>query len=287
LKEKYTGLGVFLIIIGIAWVLYSFGLINWNIIHSLRVLWPLILVVAGINLIFQKRPVIKGLSWILFLVILVVHSFYTQDKLTNYSGGQNFSIERSSETESCELRIDLGGLKLNIASGSNNLVDVESNIPDFNYTSTGKQNAKIHIKKDTYLFNQRTNYGMDINLNNNLVWDFVLNTGATKGNFDFSDIQTSSMKINIGAAKLDLKFGSLLNNVDVEINAGASSFNIYVPENTALKIDLDGALNDNNFSSIGLIKNDGYYYSPDYEKAVNKINMEIDMGVGNIKIIKY
>lgn len=287
MKSKHAGFGVLIIIIGIAWILSNFGLINWNMFYSLTVLWPLLLVVAGINLIFQKHPVIKGLSWILFLVVLVVYSYYAQDNYTNHTDNQNFTIEQSQETESCELRIDLGGLNLNIASGSNNLADVESNIPDLSYTSTKNKNARIHLKKDNYLLNQKTNYSMDIKLNNSMVWDFNINTGAVKGNFDFSDIMARSLEINIGAAKVDMKFGSLLNNVDVEINAGASSFDIYVPENTALKVDLDGALNDTNFSNIGLIKENGYYYSPDYKTAINKIDLDIDMGVGNVKILKY
>ena len=74
---KNAGWGIIFIAIGVVWLLTNLGYMNgWLIIDSLKVLWPLILVVIGISTIFEKYPIVKLIMWLLFIAVLIGYSLY-------------------------------------------------------------------------------------------------------------------------------------------------------------------------------------------------------------------
>lgn len=60
--------GIILIGIGLLFLLKNLGIIHWSIFSVLFQLWPLILVVAGINIIFKNNAIITIITWGLFFM---------------------------------------------------------------------------------------------------------------------------------------------------------------------------------------------------------------------------
>jgi len=79
MKNRNIGLGIFLIVIGIMWVLVNAGYISeWSIRSSISVLWPLLLVMLGLNILIRKSPLISVIIWIVFAAIVIGYSLYLQ-----------------------------------------------------------------------------------------------------------------------------------------------------------------------------------------------------------------
>lgn len=78
MKSRNIGMGIFFIIVGAVWLLVNLGYIRgWWILNSLSVLWPLLLVVIGINIIFRGNAVINIIVWLLFAAAVIGYSFHT------------------------------------------------------------------------------------------------------------------------------------------------------------------------------------------------------------------
>lgn len=71
--------GLFLITLGIVFFLLNYGFLSWRIwVHALD-LWPLILVLAGIGLLFNRR-IPLSMILLIFLLSMVGYSIVVGDK---------------------------------------------------------------------------------------------------------------------------------------------------------------------------------------------------------------
>lgn len=80
MKNKNVPLGVLFILLGILWFLDNLNILDFQwrfLITGLMDLWPLILVVIGINILIKNKTVEKGI-WILFFIILLGYSFFLE-----------------------------------------------------------------------------------------------------------------------------------------------------------------------------------------------------------------
>ncbi|RQD70319.1 MAG: hypothetical protein D5S00_04380 [Tindallia sp. MSAO_Bac2] len=66
-NRDYTP-GFILIGLGILFLLRNFGFISFRYLFQF---WPVMLIIAGINLIFEKYPYVSVITWTLFFVIII------------------------------------------------------------------------------------------------------------------------------------------------------------------------------------------------------------------------
>jgi hypothetical protein len=79
-------------------------------------------------------------------------------------------------------------------------------------------------------------------------------------------------------------FGNKYKSTKATIKAGASSFDIVVPKDAGVRVNMDGALIGNNLRDLGWNRENNYYISPNYNNAENKIDLDIKMGLGSMNI---
>jgi hypothetical protein len=299
-KNGSTGIGIAFIAAGLFLIAYKFGLIDFRLFWSAVNLWPLLLVVIGISMIFKKTPWIKVVTWILFIAVVVLYSYYFDSNITIF--GRNFSgdiqqqeqiIEYHSDVKFGELRLNLGAGQLNISSGDGYLI--ESKFP--------KEITKV---KDSVLNNRRvfiyetisnSNFikhgtiGTDgheyiFKLNEKVVWDIDVDMGAVDAKLDMRDIVFDGLDIDIGAGQLDLYLDEIDENVSVSIDSGVSDIDIYIPKDTSVKLKYDGGIKDIDFIGMHYKKDGEFYYSEDYLKDVYYY-IDINTGIGNLSIREY
>lgn len=291
MKNRHIGFGIFLLSIGVVLLLVNIGVISWSIFGTLLEFWPVILIVIGVNIIFRQNEIVRIATWLLFLAALIAYSYFNGGtyglRNNNWVNNTNVIIEKSSVVERGDLKIALGGTTLNLGSSSLKLID--ASVPDNDivhresYTNGGKT-ALLEFKQDNNYFFRTGREDCKFNINDDMVWDMDIDTGAVNGTLDMSNLKIGELDIDIGAADLKLIFGEKYKTTDVNINAGASSFEIYLPKNAGARINIDGALNNTNLSDLGWNRDKGYYTSPNYNSAECKINIDVDMGVGKLVV---
>lgn len=296
MSSRNIGLGIFLLSIGVIWVLANVGVITWSVIDALLILWPVALIVVGINIMFKNNAIVRAVTWVLFLAIIISYSFVVEDKKSDRNqgmqeSGQYVSFEIKPGTESGKLDLSLGGLEINLDSNTLNLMDAVINDSDIRHSIDYKNGEKTAVivfdKKNYFNFKGRSDSDRrcDFHLNNNVLWDMEIDVGEVSGTLDMADLKVRDFDLDAGAGNLKLVMGNRYERTAVKIDAGASKLEIVVPESSGVRVQMDGGLNKSNFEELNWVKNGNYYQSRNYDYAANKIDMDIDMGVGKLTII--
>lgn len=290
-RKGNTG-GLVLILIGLFWLMTNFGIINWSIFDVMFRLWPLVLIAIGINIIFRDKGIIRYITWGLFFIIIVAFGFYQQYSFGNaelLNSGANFAIEKREETTNGKLNLSIGGGTVEIDSTDENIIN--ATVPDkwtwkdvrFN---NGDSRVDIDIKQKSNFtkINRNKSFDYNFSLNDELLWDINVDTGAINGTMDFSNLKLAELDINMGASNLDLIFGDKAEKTKVDIDGGVTNLEITVPKELGVRIDIDGGIKNTNIRGADWKRVDGYYISPNYEDAAKKLDIDVDMGIGKFDV---
>jgi len=299
----FVGCGVFLLAI-------NAGYLDHYVWVRLLSLWPVALIAIGISLIF-KRTDLKYLALLAPLIIALAFVYVGADEWNSdreylsrydfdYSVRNNrevfkYVLDKDPEVQKLDIRMNFNIGEFQIGSTPDELINGDfeymSRKPEVNYEvvrGEGKLKIKSQDHRGIHFFghNNIKNYSR-VNIANYLPLVLDLDMSAAKIDLDLSDHQLTSLKMNTGAAEINLRLGCKSPDVRVEINAGASEINIIVPRDMALEIDSDGILSDTNFRSMDLEKANGKYRSKNFGSASCVAHINIDSGVSEIKIEYY
>lgn len=284
--------GLILICIGIFWLLMNFGIINWSILDVMFQLWPLILIVIGINIIFKSKKFIRYITWGIFFVIIILFGFYNQYRFENdivLDSNPNINIEKRAETTKGKLKLQLGSGNIKIKSTGDRLL--RAKIPNSKVKkevrfSNDNTNVDIDIEQrsDFIRFGDKKDYDYDLEIDETLLWNLDIDTGAINGTMDFSDLKVEKLDIDMGVSNLNLLFGDKQEKTKVDIEGGISNLEITIPENLGTEIQINGGLKNTNIHDLGWRKLGDKYISPNYDEAEKKLEIDIDTGIGRLNV---
>ncbi len=287
-SDKIVG-GLFLIGLGILFLLLNLGIISWSIVGNIFQLWPLILVVIGINIIAKNNAIVKVITWLLFLIIFIGYGYLYSGGISLNNNGHTMNSSKLAETATGKVNIDFGGAKLDIGSVNRNLIEANANHnnvrPQIKY-SNDNSHVTIDLKteKDIIKFGNNT-LDYNIRLNNQIVWDIEADLGAVSGKLDLTELKVARLNMNLGASNLRIYLGDKHTSTDMKIDAGASNIELIIPEALGMKVKVDGMISKTSLNRLGWQQVNDYYISPNYEDAVSKAVVIIDLGVGKLDIV--
>ena len=291
--------GVF-IFIGILWFLISKDMISFSIMATIVSFWPALLIILGLNIIFKENQLVKFVSVILVL-ILVVFGIYFEDKdnsigfdigfVSGDGDNVNKSIDRG-KIEETEMVLNLDYGDINFDSGSDSLIDF--NIPDngmeYFYTEKTKSSKLTFSDKDNIFKDEKDDNEDRVyyyTLNEDVVWDMDINSGAIDGKFDFSDIHLRTLSINLGAGDIYMKIGSKEENCKIEVNSATIALEIDADEELGIVVKNSGPISEFNFDEDAFTKNGNSYTSKNYSSADKKLEIQLNTALSDISINRY
>lgn len=112
----------------------------------------------------------------------------------------------------------------------------------------------------------------------------VIDTGASDSRLDLSKVNLKDLKIKTGASSVNLTLPAAAKMTRVSLECGAASTNITIPDGVAAHIRSRGGLSSLSVDQKRFLYHDGIYESQDYETAANKVEIDIQMGVGSVQI---
>ena len=317
--------GLVLVMIGAAFLLHNFHILNfhwYNIIH----LWPIFLVIGGVNLVFahNKSP------WAIILKVAVVvagfgllffanfdddsrgfwqgfrYNYHDDHNSTNNSDddgdmsdstsagsgkSESFNEPFVANSRYAKLNVSGGGTTYTLSDTTNQLfsADTKSSFGGYDFTH--------HQEDSTYVldFRMKNHNGFHfdsdkaattIRLNLNPIWEINVEAGATKLDFNLSKFKVKKLKIDGGAASFNIKLGQPLAETNVDISTGVSGVDIDIPQNAACRVTTDSGLSDNHFEGF-VKKDDGTYESAGFDAAKNKMRIHISGGLSGFKVRRY
>ena len=258
-----------------------------------RIFWGIVLIMFGLVFLFgyQMEYPVWNLIWP-FIIIVVGCWIMLIPFLSR-------GVEINEEEFSLPLEgVEYATIKIEHGAGTINLKteDIPGKLLSGRFiggvnpsvsSSQGKYRIKLQSKVEFFNFMPR------FQKEQRLLWDLSINravpiklkmeTGASSNNLDFRGSQLEELHLETGASSTDLYLPESSGFTKVQIESGASSIKMYIPKNVAARIKVSGligkTIDTNRFHQIG-----DHYQSPDFDTNQNKVDVEIESGVGSIEI---
>ncbi|MBN2084843.1 MAG: hypothetical protein JW748_06420 [Anaerolineales bacterium] len=290
--------GPFILIgLGIVLLLQQLNMIQWSLWEIAFRLWPLIIIAVGADILIARRSFIGAVASLLVVLGLLIGGIYLMGN-SPAAAGEKLSSEEvaydlgDAASGDIRLSMDAGKMALgalsadskNVIAGTIRQSPREEVNSRHNFSGT---KVNVNIWSDwpkNYLFNAEIDHTWNLALTGRIPLDLDLTLGAGEIVADLTGLTVTSVNVKIGAGRLLLTLPENA-DMDVEISIGAGSAEIMLPDGTAYRIDCTtGVGNCELPNGSGFWGQD--YTSPEYSSADEKIDMEVNVGVGEAKIVR-
>lgn len=238
-----------LILGGLIALLVNTGRIPAERLYLLLDLWPLILILIGLELIIRRS--LHGASGELaaaLVVLLALGGAVAYVALAPNPSATNTmdSSARVGTLEQASLEINVGAAKITV-SGSTAIggdlyhahIEYSGAKPDVSMDpSTGR--LVISQSNSNFTFFQNRRFVLDLQLNPQVHWTIAENSGATTDTLNLSSVHVGSIRLNTGASREEITLGPPSGVVPVEINGGALTVHLHRPGGTAASVSVSG-----------------------------------------------
>lgn len=296
--------GLTLIFVGVLWIITSSGLLNagavWARFFSL---WPLVIVFIGLNLVITDRRLLSFVGLILLLGSFA-YVVYSPISISELVTGKVSNNVQSTETnidpaeKSMEVTVETGAVSLDIHdlsesdSEKSDIFVSGENLGDLQVSRTVVDGvAKIKVSEQNPSANLAIpdgNRSLKILLSRDIPVSLVLNAGAASENLNLSQLAVRSLVVKSGAVSADLKMSEREKAVTVDIQTGASSYNLLIPKNSGYQITANGGLTTVKYPNGSTTLNGNETKkSPNYDSANVKYNINLKSGLTSLTLMTY
>jgi hypothetical protein len=254
--------------------------------------WGFVLIVAGGLLLLNNLGILAvniwDVMWPLFLIALGVWILW----------GTVF--RRSAQAEHAAIPLDgaararirvhhgAGRLDIGPGAGNGNLVEGEfGGGLDKKLRRDGDLlDATLSVPVQVFPFFWGPGYNLDWTFRLARAVPVALNleTGANESRLDLTGLMVTDLSLKSGASSTTVDLPAEAGFTRVRIETGAAAVNVNVPANVAARIRAHGGLSSINVDSNRFSRMGDIYQSPDYETAANKVEMDIETGVGSADV---
>lgn len=291
-----------LIIIGVILLLNSLGIANFNFWSFLSQFWPLLLVIGGLNIIFNNSragSIFAGVFGIFAILAAVIYTLISGGAQPNIPGITPPPAQVSTyETVIAEQEYeDLQERSMEINNHHNELVIQDEGWQDFLRTElqqVGEAEPAIEQSREDDLLSIKfetpdEQFARDLrhklfigkpSLKTSV--DFKQNSGNAKLIFDELSMESIILGINSGEVELHLTEQSVPDD-KLALNHNSGNAVINIKGDVGIKVNYK--VNSGNLSIDGVeISGKGVFTSDNYASADAKLDVELNLNSGNVEI---
>ncbi|HVS47817.1 MAG TPA: DUF5668 domain-containing protein [Candidatus Dormibacteraeota bacterium] len=238
-----------LILTGVIALVAETGAISSGRLYRLADLWPVILIVIGLELI--SRRVLHGLARDLAAALIVLVAVGGAVAYVAVRGpvSDGTQIMNSSDTvgslNQATLNVGAGVATMTVEGSS----DLGSDLyrAHIEYAGTKPQvsldrstgNLRISHNSDIGFFASRR-FVLDLQINSTVPWNITADTGSTNDTLKLSAVKVGSISLNTGASRTDITLGRPTGIVRISVNGGAISLRLHRPSGSQAFVHVSG-----------------------------------------------
>ena len=283
-----------LIGIGVLALVAQTGAISGGSLLRLADLWPLILIVIGLEL--MNRRVLQGAKRDLATALIVLVAVGGAAAYVAARGPVSDTTQTMDSSDAvgslnqATLDVDAGAAAM-IVEGSSSLgsdlyrahIEYTGTKPSISLDrSTG--NLRIFKNNDFSFFANRR-FVVNVQLNSDVSWNISANTGASNDTLKLSAVKVGSITLNAGASRTDITLGRPTGIVRVSVDGGAITLRLHRPSGSEASVHVSGgAVNltadGRQVHGVG----DESWQSAGYDGAADAYQVEINGGASNVTV---
>lgn len=124
-----------------------------------------------------------------------------------------------------------------------------------------------------------------VGINPNVPLSLDLQVGASRNRLNLRNLQLKDLRLETGASESEIDMPARAGQTNARLKSGMARVEVRIPENVSARIHTSGALSSVQIDTARFPQtgsND--YMSPDYEISGNRVDLEIESGMGAVQI---
>jgi hypothetical protein len=286
-----------LIAIGIVVLLANTGVLSPQALERLGELWPLLLVILGLQLILnytlpRQQATVIGLGATAIIVVAAVA--YAVLAPAGPFGTQRFDASgQIGGLSAASLDLNYGAASIDVKAGGlgDSLYQAHVDYPSGENPPTisfDRETGGLQIRESTtfspfHLFGGRRRH-VQLTLTDKVPWSIQIGGGAANLHLDLRHAQLSKLEISGGANQLDAQLPNPKGTVLINVSGGANNVTMVAPAHSQWRVAVSGGVSavTINGSSSGNLGGDFQKQSPEYGSASDRLDIEISGGASHI-----
>jgi hypothetical protein len=238
-----------LIMAGVTALVAETGVISGGRLHRLADLWPVILIVIGLEVV--NRRVLQGLRRDLATALIVLTAAGGAVAYVAVRGPVSDLTQTMDASDTvgnlnqATLNVDAGVATMTVAGSS--ALGPELYRAHIEYAGTkpavsldrSTGNLRISQNNDFAFFASRR-FVLDLQINSAVSWDVRANTGATNDTLKLSAVRVGSIMLNAGASRTDITLGRPVGIVRISVDGGAITLHVHRPSQSEASVQVSG-----------------------------------------------
>ncbi|MFZ0820000.1 MAG: toast rack family protein [Candidatus Acidiferrales bacterium] len=308
-RRNNLGFAIVLIALGVV-LLVMIRRPDFDPWRALDLYWPFILIFIGLGKLLDhlmnrnspqggRSSVISG-SAIALLVLVGLfaifargaHPFRFSDHIVGSGSANHVAQELKKQgAESVVAKINIPAGELTIDGGSDQLLNADFTFSDdmdqpnvsYNVSGTsGRLDITQHERGGIHIGNTHDEWTLKFG---DLPMELEIQMGAGQGDLNLQQVDLSRLRIEMGAGEINVNLtGDRKRNLMADIQGGVGSATIRLPKEVGVQVRAEGGIGS--VDTEGLRKEGGYYVNDAYGKSPITIRMNIEGGVGEIRLIQ-
>ena len=289
-----------LIGIGVIVLLSSTGVLSSEALQRLGDLWPLLLVILGMQLILNRtlprqQATIVGLAATAVIVIAAV-AYAALAPAATFGARQADSKALVGGLTEATLDLNYSGATLDVQSGSlgDLLYQAHVDYPGIDNPPTislDQETGKLEIRESSSFSNFSpfrwwgpSRRHVLITLTDHIPWTIQVGGGAANAHLDLRRLQLAKVEISGGVSRMDAQLPSAKGTVLIDVSGGVSNLVLRAPATSQWHVAVSGGVSGLriNGSLTGAIGGNFQQESPGYATATNRFDFEISGGASHI-----
>ncbi len=284
-----------LILVGVFALLVNVGLVPVDRLDRLVDLWPLVLVVIGLELVVRRA--LQGATAELAAALIVLLAIggaaaYVALGPSIPTGTQTLDTTgKVGSLNHAAVQVDAGSATITM-QGSSSIgddlfrahIEYSGRKPD---VSLDASSGELHISQNdtSGFFFQSHRFALTLELNSSVPWKIGVDTGGSSNTFMLPTVHVASIDLNTGASKEDISVGAPSGTVPITINGGAITVNVHRPPGVAASVSVSGGAASLSFDgrpskAVGTLT----AQTSDYDHASDRYQIQVDGGACNVTV---
>ena len=283
--------GTSVIFLGVVFLLQTTGVLPWTLWGTLWKFWPVAFVLLGVGILLRGRNV-----WLVSLVSVAILGGCLGIALWQH--GPVPASDMRSETvplgslESAVIRIEFTAGRLDVgslSSGSDDLAVIDYEVRDGYGTLNmdfQEREGVGELRLGTAHYESADDAGVDwrVDLTRNIPLAISVRAAASGVDLDLRRLKVTELTLDLDAGNCEVRLPETAGDTRVQVDVNVANVEIDIPDDVAARIQIDSGLSLIDVDRSRFPREGGYFQSPDYETAANRIDMVIECDVGRVKV---
>ena len=285
-----------LIGVGLVALLANYGVIQSVSVVSLLALWPVLLILLGIDIAFARRWPLPTLivevaiiGGALFLAAtqpaalsLTTFTFNSPDCPTPAS---SVSVPRGG-IQTLTLRINGGAARYHLTSGASAAVEATTDRAELclrdRSTTGGGRGDVVLSQSGAHFGNSPT---IEVRVASDIPLSLQVNAGAGEFAMDLHDVMTTDARLNVGASSTTIVLPHPSSGeVPIRIDGGASSIVIEVPSDVEARVTVSGGIVSSSTTNPRSTKSGNTIETPGFAAAKDRVTVSVTGGAISVLV---